>query len=251
MGTTTQPPGWLRQDHLRIMETQYFAAIRSLDDAREPARVLRMIREAMDRSDHLVRDALQHAAPEEPIACRPGCAFCCSMFRNHVIVPEALRIAETVREYLDPCRLESFVDRLKALEAETAPMTVEQRAASRIQCVFLSQGLCRIYRVRPLLCRAYNSTDPEACASLYESGGLEGAVPFYVPQRILPFLIQAGTRAALDACGLDPALLDLTPALRIALQMPDAATRWLHGQDVFSPARVTDTEAWGLPLESA
>jgi len=45
-----------------------------------------------------------------------------------------------------------------------------------------------------------------------------------------------GLRAGLAECGLASTHLELTPALRIALEAPDAAARYLAGEPVFRAA---------------
>jgi hypothetical protein len=46
-------------------------------------------------------------------------------------------------------------------------------------------------------------------------------------------------RAGLAEARLDGELLELTAALDLALRVPDAAERWLAGEAVFAPARLT------------
>jgi hypothetical protein len=50
--------------------------------------------------------------------------------------------------------------------------------------------------------------------------------------------VMLGLREGLDAYELESEQLDLATALRIALDMPDAAERWLAGEPIFAPARV-------------
>ena len=45
-------------------------------------------------------------------------------------------------------------------------------------------------------------------------------------------------RAGLEESGVKGDLLELTAALRIALEEPEAPERWLAGQAVFAPARM-------------
>ena len=45
-------------------------------------------------------------------------------------------------------------------------------------------------------------------------------------------------RAGLAEAGLKGDLLELTAALRIAFEVPDAFERWLAGEAVFAPARL-------------
>ena len=48
--------------------------------------------------------------------------------------------------------------------------------------------------------------------------------------------IRDGVGGGLESVGLDGEDLDLTIALRIALEAPDVGERWLAGEPVFAPA---------------
>jgi hypothetical protein len=63
-------------------------------------------------------------------------------------------------------------------------------------------------------------------------------VPIYWPQQRLAAFVLDGLRAGLEASLLDGELLELTAALRIALETPNVEERWLAGESVFAPARL-------------
>jgi Fe-S-cluster containining protein len=96
---------------------------------------------------------------------------------------------------------------------------------------------CSAYPVRPLTCRGYNSSDARRCErALSSPGGAE--VPVYLPQQQLAAFVLDGLRAGLGENRLDATLLELTAALRIALETPTVEERWLAGEGVFVPARL-------------
>jgi hypothetical protein len=63
-------------------------------------------------------------------------------------------------------------------------------------------------------------------------------VPIYWPQQRLAVFVLDGLRAGLEEDRLDGELLELTAALRIALETPQVEQRWLSGERVFMPARL-------------
>jgi hypothetical protein len=63
-------------------------------------------------------------------------------------------------------------------------------------------------------------------------------VPNYVPQLRLTTFVLDGLRAGLSESGLQGDRVELTAALRIALEVPDAAERWRAGGVVSAPARL-------------
>jgi hypothetical protein len=88
-----------------------------------------------------------------------------------------------------------------------------------------------------LTCRGYNSSDASQCErSVKARERVE--VPSYAPQHRLAVFVLDGLRAGLAEAGLNGDLLELTAALRIALDLPDAAERWLAAEPVFAPARL-------------
>jgi hypothetical protein len=60
----------------------------------------------------------------------------------------------------------------------------------------------------------------------------------YGPQLRVAVFVLDGLPAGLVESRLDGALLELTSALRIALETPSAEERWLAGEAVFKEARL-------------
>src|SRR5262249_8808448 len=109
---------------------------------------------------------------------------------------------------------------------------------ARWPCPLLVNRRCSAYPVRPLTCRGFNSSDAHQCERFLQAPR-KVVVPIYVPQLRLTTFVLDGLRAGLSESGLKDDLLPLAPALRIALDRPDAAERWLAGEAVFSAARLS------------
>jgi Fe-S-cluster containining protein len=85
-------------------------------------------------------------------SCKKGCNFCCHI---HVMTTEAE--AEVIASKVTPDMIEALQDQAKQTE-ETRPFS-EHSA-----CVFLKNGECSIYAIRPAACRKYFSIeDPSFC----------------------------------------------------------------------------------------
>lgn len=116
-----------------------------------------------------------------PVACSKGCAACCHVIPQGLEPLEIISIYQHVHawedftEVLNACA-ESFKTfqedyRTAAAESGADPKTRVGRAMSsyyqrRIPCAFLDSqaGICRIYDIRPIICRAvFSVTDPEFC----------------------------------------------------------------------------------------
>ncbi len=187
-----------------------------------------------------MRAALVREPPPAPIACAPGCPSCC-VSKVAVVAPEVLRIAAHLRATRGPDALDALVARVAAADARTHGLTRALRAREGVPCPLLADGACSVHAVRPLLCRGWTSLDARACERHFADPDHARVAPAYPVAYELASAVLAGLgRAAIDA-GRDGALLELTAALRIALERPTAGDRWDAGRPVFVPAH--DDEA--------
>ncbi len=107
--------------------------------------------------------------PEERPACQKGCAYCC-----HQLVPLTTLEAQRIADYASRLPRSERRDLAKAVDrqAERFAAWVKKRAPQDIQdretnldylrqgipCPFLgSQNECRVYPVRPLICRGHHA----------------------------------------------------------------------------------------------
>lgn len=210
------------------------------DEEGGPAEAARL---ALDRGLELARAALAREPPSRPIACAKGCSFCC--FSKVVVTPpEALRLAAHLRRTLDPGALAAVLARIAAVDDRTRGLTRAQRFEAKIACPLLGDdGSCSVHDVRPLTCAGWTSLDVGACERHF-AAEIEGAsAPVYGLGYEITGAILAGLVLACGDAGLDGALLELTAALRIALERPTAGERWRRRLPVFALARDAESAA--------
>jgi Fe-S-cluster containining protein len=197
--------------------------------------LLSLVDAAADRVAALA--AIYPTPPGEEPACRAGCAWCCHV-QVAVSAPEAIRVAEHIRRAFSPELAADLTRRVAELDAATRGLDPDARVATRLPCALLVDDRCAVYPVRPLLCRAWHSLDARACEANYREPDRVPA-PFGELRRGLAAHVALGLDDAIWDVGLGEAGvdLDLTAALRIALEVPDSAARWLAGEPVFAPAR--------------
>lgn len=111
---------------------------------------------------------------EDRPACRRGCAFCC-----HQLVPLTVLEAQRIGDYLSRLprqerrqigsSLDKHLNRFTAWVKNRPQGDVGDRAVNldylrqRIPCPFLgSENECRVYPVRPLLCRGHHALETSA-----------------------------------------------------------------------------------------
>lgn len=168
------------------------------------------------------------------VACKPGCAFCC-MFRISVLPLEALRIAQHVESEFDAEQRAKLTARIDAYAENLDQLHGQERVDTPLECPFLQEGgECGIYAVRPLACRMHHSLSREACeAALTDPKTVVPIVPDYI-KATMP--IARGLHRGSKGAGKYSNDLEFIPAMKIALEEPDAEVRWLAGESVFEAA---------------
>lgn len=185
---------------------------------------------AARRAHEFFETSLNGATGKPAIACRKGCGFCC-----HVTItataPEIFLIANFLRDqYRDD--LEALLYRVQAADHKTRGLSAPERPLRKIPCVMLKDNACSIYAVRPGACRGLVSPSATVCERGYN--GENVAIDIPTVWTSIRHAHKQALWAALSASGLRAPCYEFHHALRIALENPDAETRWLHGEDVFA-----------------
>jgi Fe-S-cluster containining protein len=195
----------------------------------------------LKRTDVFLDDAL--AVTEETngfkSACAAGCGFCCHTLVS-VSPPEAFYIARHIDTAFEPEAREALKAKVIEYVARTKDMDGAQRYVSREACPFLrpDDWYCGLHMARPLVCRAMHSGSLPACKTAYENR--DATVP--APTMAVFF---ENTKAYMSAYvstlrprGLHVYPVELSGALAVIWQTPDALDRWLGGADLFDTARL-------------
>jgi Fe-S-cluster containining protein len=162
---------------------------------------------------------VKHLIAPEKIACYAGCGHCC-IVNVAVLAPET----DAILDYLSRRSTRNEL-RLLALRAEDLYHQIhglddEERLLARRACLFLDEsGCCRIYPVRPLLCRALTSTDEKRCQDAIALVALGEESPILANMFQQELLNRAfiGLGTALEQAGLDGRSQPLTAAIRSRL----------------------------------
>jgi Fe-S-cluster containining protein len=202
----------------------------------EQARGVAQARQVAQQTTWLAAQLVEQLVDRQAIDCRAGCAWCCSLFVSATAL-EIIQIADYLGANRTPDDIAALRERLAEREQLLAGKSAAQRSAARLPCVLLVNQQCSIYPVRPLACGSWTSTSAQRCE---ESWQLHWSATITANQMQLWLYggVMLGLREGLDAYGLDSEQLDLAGALRIALDTPDTAARWLAGQPIFAAARV-------------
>lgn len=157
---------------------------------------------------------------EELIACQAGCGDCC-IVNVAVLEPEVDAILEYLRAERTVLELQELADRARQMHLQVSGLDDEERILARQPCLFLDgQGCCSIYPVRPLLCRALTSTDPDRCREALAMLALGEEVSILANQRQQEIFNTAFEElgGALEDSGRDGRSQPLTTAIHHSLR---------------------------------
>ncbi len=169
-------------------------------------------------------------------ACKAGCHYCCRQ-QIHVTPPEVFALAEHIQTCWSTGRQRGLRSKLRRAAEKSRSLDHEAYFAADIPCPLLDgEGRCGAYTVRPLLCRAYNSLDVEACKlavkNAHKPAYLRGIRANGTMHGIMDGAF-GGLKESLLNAGLQAFHPNLVVALDQALSDPSLKKRWLAGNDAF------------------
>ena len=127
-------------------------------------------------------------------------------------------------------------ERIVALDKQTHTMSSRERARARLPCALLADQRCIVHAVRPLTCAGWNAIDVRECQADWRDPDNSEEITANVLQIEAFQAMRLGLDLGVTEVGLESDTLELTSALRIALDVPDALERWLAGERLFAAA---------------
>ena len=223
---------WVQVDDDLVAKVKHMV-VQALGQVKSWEMALEVTRQAMQWADGLI-EAFESVNPlPRPVACQPGCTYCC---HNQVELtpPEVFAIAMVTALYLPPPKQERLKEKALRMAAFKVGKTKAELAASRKSqpCPLLEGDRCALYPWRPLMCRAMHALDREHCRQSFTAGDLAGD-EYYLHRYVFPMSVSAGLSAGFEALGCQAAVLELSQALGEVLLEPRLAERWLAGEKVF------------------
>jgi len=190
---------------------------------------------ALDWTDRAILKFISHESLPKPIECKPGCHYCC--FNQAVITPpEALLIGHHVEQTFTDHEKQGLIHRIKHVVDVTNGKTPDEIAMIRYElpCIFLKDGICMVYKVRPVVCRTCTSIDAEHCKDVFESRDHLARLRCYHHIRDI---FQRVQKDLVDRCremGCQSDLLFMAGAIGNYFKHPNPTDAWLQGKRIFS-----------------
>jgi len=183
---------------------------------------------------------LRQAGAKIPdVACRMGCNYCCHL-QVSCYAPEAIRIADHLRKTRTPKQLAALKTKMRDHQKLRAGLTKKQRASGNVApCPFLgSKGECTVYEVRPVVCRTYHTFNVNECKKAFSNPDKRVLVTMVIEPCDTRDALCNAMEEACEKVKIPSGEIELIGGVLVALETPNASTRWKRGEDIFAPARL-------------
>lgn len=196
--------------------------------------VLHVLKDVMAYSHDIV-DVLESSNQSPTVACGPGCSYCCHS-QVHVLPIEALLILSFLSECFTRKQILLLMDRIDQRLQRTREKSLSSLflIKNELPCIFLENGMCSIYQVRPFICRAWNSMDSSLCRKIFNSGKFDDEIEASSARN----LVFESSRSLFADFGrqlkLETVPFEMTQAIFNCLKTTNPFPLWLSGQDILN-----------------
>jgi len=183
--------------------------------------------------DNMERFANLESLPE-PLNCRQGCHYCCYN-QPMVTPPEALFIGHHVEQTFSDKDQKELIVKIKKILKTTNGKKPDEIAMMRhdLPCIFLQDGMCMVYKVRPAVCRTCCSTSADHCKSIFESRNHRARLRCYEQVREILKTVHLHLVDRCRKMGCQSDFLYIAEAIGDYLKHPNPIEAWLQGEKIF------------------
>ncbi len=171
--------------------------------------------------------------PRKP-ECGPGCPYCCSM-QISITPPEALLLGDYVENNYDDGERAALLSRIENNLALTHDRSQGEKVRNwhLTPCVFLVDGSCSVYPIRPFICRSWHSLNKAQCLDAFHSRKEDAEIENLPHRNYIFGTIRDGIQEGLREKGLQWETHIITSAVKSHLNHEDPVSAWLRGETVF------------------
>jgi len=189
--------------------------------------------EIMELSADLVKSVYE-AQAGAGVDCEAGCSYCC--YSQIKLMPaEALLIFSWIEDKFKGRDQDLLEGRIRNNRQITEGKSLESRVMVKESspCIFLEEGNCSIYPVRPLICRSWASYSRSKCIEAFGSGNHNAEIETSSSSNYVFYVARETVRNVCRSHGLESEPLELPRAMDCCLSVNDPFARWLRGEPVF------------------
>jgi len=181
------------------------------------------------------QDAVIQSSSEQ-LACKAGCDYCC-VYNVGAFPVEIFRILDHMRAKFEPQKLKQVSAEIAERAKVLKPLSKDERLSINKACVFLEEGRCGIYEVRPTTCRNHHALDVEKCKqSIDEPENLSIPNTFIEELHLVNEAFTYGNKSAVENSQHDADFYELNIALNEAANNSKCKKKWTQGKRPFSAA---------------
>jgi len=196
--------------------------------------VLPVLQDVMAYSHDIV-DALESSNQSPAVACGPGCSYCCHS-QIHVLPIEALLILSFLNESFTKKQILLLMDKIEKRLQRTRKKALGSLFSIKeeLPCIFLENGMCGIYQVRPFICRAWNSLDSSLCRKIFNSGEFDNEIEASSARNLVFESSRSLFADFARQLKLETVPFEMTQAILNCIKTTNPLPLWLSGQDILN-----------------
>jgi uncharacterized protein len=176
--------------------------------------------------------------PHQRVSCANGCTYCCHI-RVETSPMEVIALMWWLGSRFDESNLQQIRARVEQADETTHGLSEMAHAASGMACPLLVSEHCSAYDARPFDCQGYESMDETICRRALANYQIRD-IPLNAPRYRAFLEARQAMNMVASRLGRQGEVLELTSALRIALNTDDVVARWISGDAVFDGAVIND-----------
>ncbi len=219
-----------------LFESGKNMALTHAGDKQNPGNVKKILEDGALYADYIVGKMEESLDAPPEIACKAGCFYCCSM-QISITPPEALVLGAHVVETYDERRENELLKKIDHNIRLTYKKTRDEKVGNwqKTPCIFLEEGCCSLYAIRPFVCRSWHSLDAAQCVDAYRSKNKEAEIDSLFHRNYVFGTVRNGVQEGCKMLGLQWETEIITSAVKSYLSHPAPLNGWLRGERIFKP----------------
>jgi len=170
-----------------------------------------------------------------PVACSSGCSYCCHA-QVKLTPLEAVVLFFWMKKTFTRAQQMTLKERITNNRQLTEDVDLEHRVIVKdlTPCIFLEKGVCGIYPVRPLICRAWTSYDGRICQQAFKSGDATAEIESSGSSNFVYYLARQSIEKICKMHGWAWMPLELPRAMAYCFTQNDLFNQWIQGTALFN-----------------
>jgi Fe-S-cluster containining protein len=176
------------------------------------------------------------------VDCRKGCSICCS--QAVLSLPyEVLYLFHYIRENFTDEKIHEIKEKTFIKNEVTKDMKVMEFLHYKYPCPLLMEGICIVYKARPMACRTYISSGKDGCIDEYHNPSDTNIFPdLYAFTIRAGRMINEGIAAYLTQKQIFPAEGQIESMLFTAFERENTFDCWIKGENIFQKRNYSEDE---------